>query len=63
MATIHAVYTSGKIKQKRIVNMITEAHLHFRQKICKERSAHVRIKYMRYAVQVATETEKTTHNL
>ena len=40
--------------------MIAAAHLHLRQNI-KRRSAHVRIRYMRYAVQVATYIEKTTH--
>ena len=40
--------------------MITEAHLHLRLKT-KVRSAHVYIRYMWYAVQVATETDKTTY--
>ena len=39
--------------------MIT-AHLYLRRKQ-KVRSAHVRIRYMRYAVQVATDTEKSIH--
>ena len=52
--------TSEKIKIKqRIVHMITEPHRTPQTKI-KVRSAHVRIRYMRYAVQVATETEKTS---
>ena len=39
--------------------MVTETHLHLRRKTKSE--AHVRIIYMRYAVQVATDTEKTTY--
>ena len=40
--------------------MITEAHRQLGQKQ-KIRSAHILIRYMRYAVQVATETENTTY--
>ena len=41
--------------------MITGGHLlHLRRKQ-KVRSAHVRIRYMRYAAQVTTDTEKTTY--
>ena len=50
----------NKNKQK-VVHTITEAHLHLRQNAKKGGFARVRIRYMRYAVQVATETEKTTY--
>ena len=40
--------------------MISEAHLHLRREQ-KVRSAPVRIRYVRYAVQVATDTEKITY--
>ena len=47
-------------KQK-VVHTITEEHLYTSQIHEKRRSARVRIRCMRYAVQVATETGKTTY--
>ena len=51
-----------KYNLQTIVHMIAQARLHLRRNQ-EVNSAHVRIRYTRYAVQVATETEKTTYYL